>query len=141
MSNTRISLNALLPHAYPFLLIDRVLEFEAGKRAVCLKNISCNEAIIKGTHPDRPFFPTVYIIEAMAQTCGLLMPDEKSGGGVLSMIRDAKLHGIVTPGDQLIITSTLFHAFSPLFVFEVRAGVNDLLVADAEITLAATEKR
>jgi len=115
------------------------MDFEAGKRVVCLKNISCSEEIIQGTQPDYPFFPSVYIIEAMAQTCGLLMPGDKSGGGVLSMISDAKFHRTVKPGDQLIITSSLFHAFRPLFVFEVKAQVNDFVVAEAEITLALTE--
>lgn len=139
MNNIHISLNTLLPHSYPFLLIDKVVEFEVGKRVVCIKNVSCNEDVLHGRSSDNPLFPAVYIIEAMAQTSGLLMAEEKPGGGFLTMIKDAEFHRIVKPGDQLIITSSLFHKLSPLFVFEASAAVNDHLVAKAEITLALAE--
>ncbi len=139
MSNIPKSLHNLLPHSYPFLLIDRVVEFEAGKRVVCIKNVSSSEEVLKGNNPQNPSFPSVYIVEAMAQASGLLMNSEQSGGGFLSMINDAKFHKTVIPGDQLKITSTLFHAFSPLFVFEVKASVNNDLVAEAEITLTLNE--
>ena len=138
MNITHISLNALLPHSYPFLLIDKVVEFEAGKRAVCIKNVSCNEDVFQGYYPDNPFFPAGYIIEAMAQTSGLLISNDKSGGAFLSMIKDARFHRIVKPGEQLVITSSLFHKLNPFFVFEVKATVNDCFVAEAEITLALT---
>ena len=138
MSNIPISLNNVLPHAYPFLLIDRIVEFKAGKRVVCIKNVSCNEDVFQCHSPDDPFFPAVYIIEAMAQTSGLLMGNEKSGG-VLSLIKEAKFHRIVRPGEQLMITSSLFFSMSPLFVFEARVTVDGCPVAEAEITLALQE--
>ncbi len=137
--NSGTSLNKLLPHAYPFLLIDRVIEFDAGKRVVCIKNVSCIEDVLNGYSPDNPFLPPVYIVEAMAQTSGLLLDSEKSRGAFLTMIKDVKFHKMVIPGDQLLITSSLFHEFSPLFVFEVQATVNDDIIAEAEISLALTK--
>ena len=139
MKEITTSLHTRLPHSYPFLLIDRVVEFEAGKRIVCIKNVSCNEDVLRGYNPDNNIFPPVYIIEAMAQSSGLLMADEKAEGGFLTMIRDAKFHRTVQPGDRLMITSSLFHKISPLYVFEAKATVNDHLAAEAEITLAFTE--
>ncbi len=134
MSNIFKSLHKVLPHAYPFLLIDRVIDFDPGKKVVCVKNVTCSEEVLTGHNPHN-YFPSVYIIEAMAQTSGLLMNSEKGGGGFLSMINDAKFYSKVSPGDQLIVTSALFHSFSPLFVFEVKVSVNNNLVAEAEITL------
>jgi 3-hydroxyacyl-[acyl-carrier-protein] dehydratase len=138
VSDQRISLEKILPHAYPFLLIDRVVEIDAGKRVICLKNISCDEDMLQGYSPHDPVFPPVYIVEAMAQASGLLLNDERSGGAFLSMMKDVAFHKEVRPGDRLMITSSLFHAFSPLFVFRVKAHVEDKLVAEAEITLALT---
>ncbi len=139
MNEITIPLNTDLPHSYPFLLIDRVVEFKAGKSIVCIKNVSCNEDVLQGYHPENNNFPSVYIIEAMAQSSGLLMAGEKAEGGFLTMIRDAKFHMTVQPGDQLMITSSLFHNMSPLYVFEVKATVNEQLAAEAEITLALAE--
>jgi 3-hydroxyacyl-[acyl-carrier-protein] dehydratase len=139
VSNPHISLDKILPHSYPFLLIDRVVEIDAGKRVVCLKNVSCDEDMFKGHRPHDPIFPPVYIVEAMAQTSGLLLDSERSGGAFLSMMKDVKFHKAVRPGDQLFITSSLLHSLSPLFMFQVKARVADDLVAEAEITLALTE--
>lgn len=139
MSGQHISLKEILPHSYPFLLIDRVVEFDAGKRVVCLKNISCNEDMFQGCPPDNALFPSVYIVEAMAQTSGLLLDNRRSGGAFLSMMKDVLFHKAVRPGDCLMITSSLFHALSPLFMFQVTVRVEDELVAEAEITLALME--
>ena len=139
MSDQYIALDKVLPHSYPFLFIDRVVEIDAGKRVVCLKNVSCDENMFKGYSPHDPIFPAVYIIEAMAQASGLLLDNERSGGAFLSMMKDVTFHKAVRPGDRLMITSSLFHAFSPLFVFQVSASVEGNLVAEAEITLALTK--
>ena len=138
MSDPRISLERILPHSYPFLLIDRVVEMEEERQVVCLKNVSCDEDIVKGYCPDDPIFPPVYIVEAMAQASGLLLNNKRSHGAFLSMIKDVTFHNAVRPGDRLMITSFLFHSFSPLFVFKVSASVEGNLVAEAEITLALT---
>lgn len=138
MSDPRISLDKILPHSYPFLLIDRVVQIDAGNRIVCLKNVSCDEDMFKGQSPHDPFFPPVYIVEAMAQTSGLLLDSERAGGAFLSMMKDVTFHKAVRPGDRLMITSSLFHSFSPLFVFKARASVEGNLVAEGEIALALT---
>ncbi|KPK02379.1 MAG: hypothetical protein AMK71_02410 [Nitrospira bacterium SG8_35_4] len=139
MSDPRISLDKILPHAYPFLLIDRVIEIDDGKRVVCLKHVSCDEDMFKGYFPHDPVLPPLYIVEAMAQASGLLLGTERSGGAFLSMMKDVTFHKTVRPGDRLIMTSSLFHAFSPLFVFHASASVDDNPVAEAEITLALTK--
>lgn len=126
----------LLPHAYPFVLIDRIMECEYGKRIVCLKNVTVNEEFFKGHFPDEPIMPGALIIEAMAQASGLVVGSpEKPGAGYLSRVNDARFKKAVVPGDQLIITSTLVQSFAPLHVFSVIAGVDDAVVAQAEITL------
>lgn len=136
MNERHFSLRAALPHSYPFLLIDKVLEIEQGKRVACVKNVSYNDEVFHGRSADDPVFPEVYIIEAMAQTSGLLLDGKGSRGAYLSMIRDMRFHTQVKSGDRLVIVSSLFHGLPPLFVFEVKALVGDDVAAQGEITLA-----
>lgn len=136
MSGQDLSLNNMLPHSYPFVLIDRIVEVEEGKRIVCLKNITINERFFQGHFGDNPIFPAVFIIEAMAQTSGLIIGGEGSRMAYLTSIKDAKFMKPVIPGDQIIITSSLLHKFPPLYVFEVQASVNDQMVSEAEIILS-----
>lgn len=98
----------LLPHRYPFLLIDRVIEIEPKKRIVALKNVSVNEQFFSGHFPDYPIMPGVLIVEAMAQAGGALLMSEISGSVenqliVFTSIERAKFRRPVTPGDQLRI--------------------------------------
>jgi beta-hydroxyacyl-ACP dehydratase FabZ len=136
VSSQHLSLNNTLPHSYPFILIDRIIELEEGKRIVCLKNITINERFFQGHFGDNLIFPVVFIIEAMAQTSGLIIGGEGSRMAYLSSIKDAKFIKPVIPGDQLIITSSLLHRFSPLYVFEAQASVNDEIISEAEIILS-----
>jgi beta-hydroxyacyl-ACP dehydratase FabZ len=126
----------LLPHAYPFVLIDRILEREQDKRIVCRKNVTINEEFFKGHFPDQPLMPGALIIEAMAQASGLVVgsPD-KPAAGYLTRVHDARFKKPVVPGDQLVITSLLTQAFAPLYVFAAEVRVNDAVVAQADITL------
>lgn len=126
----------MLPHSYPFVLIDRIIELEEGKRIVCLKNITINERFFQGHFGDNPVFPAVFVIEAMAQASGLIIGGKSSRMAYLTSIKDAKFMKPVIPGDQLIITSSLFHRLPPLYVFEVQASVNDEIVSEAEIIIA-----
>jgi 3-hydroxyacyl-[acyl-carrier-protein] dehydratase len=128
--------SAMLPHSYPFVLIDRIVEYEAGKRIVCLKNVTINENYFKGHFSDDPIMPGVLIIEAMAQASGLITAGNEPVKAFLSRVNDARLKKTVVPGDCLIITSSLIHKLHPLYVFEAEAKVNDFSVASAEITLA-----
>lgn len=139
MTNIYPSPKNLLPHSYPFVMIDKIVELEQGKRSVCLKNVSINEEFFQGHFKDNPVMPGVLIIEAMAQTSGLIIgPPEAEEIRMFSLgsIKDAKFKKPVVPGDQLIITSSLVHKLSPLYVFEVIASVEGEIVSEAEITLA-----
>ncbi len=126
----------LLPHSYPFVLIDRIVELKQGERSMCLKNVSINEEFFQGHFKDNPVMPGVLIIEAMAQASGLIIGSEEARLFSLGSIKDAKFKKPVIPGDQLIITSTLVHKLPPLYVFEVVASVESEIVSEAEITLA-----
>ena len=96
-----------LPHRYPFLLIDRVIEFEPTKRLVAIKNVTINEPFFQGHFPGHPIMPGVLVVEAMAQAGGMIMlaeiPDRDSKLVVFTGIERAKFRRPVTPGDQLRI--------------------------------------
>ena len=100
----------LLPHRYPFALVDRVIEHIPGEKAVAIKNITINEPQFQGHFPERPLMPGVLIVESMAQVGGLIvtqMPDLPSGLFVFAGIDNVKFRRPVVPGDQLIITCNL----------------------------------
>ena len=100
----------LLPHRYPFALVDRVIEHIPGEKAVAIKNITINEPQFQGHFPERPLMPGVLIVESMAQVGGLIvtqMPDLPSGLFVFAGIDKVKFRRPVVPGDQLIITCEL----------------------------------
>ena len=100
----------LLPHRFPFALIDRVIEHVPGKKAVALKNVTINEPQFQGHFPERPLMPGVLIVEAMAQVVGIIvtqMPELPKGLFVFAGINNVKFRIPVVPGDQLVITCEL----------------------------------
>ncbi len=100
----------LLPHRYPFALVDRVIEFEPGHKAVAIKNVTLNEPQFQGHFPNRPLMPGVLIVEAMAQVGGLIvtqMPDLSKGLFVFAGIDRVRFRRPVVPGDQLKISCEL----------------------------------
>ena len=100
----------LLPHRFPFALVDKVVEHVPGQKAVALKNITINEPQFQGHFPDRPLMPGVLIVESMAQVGGIIvtqMPDLPKGLFVFAGINNVKFRRPVVPGDQLIITCEL----------------------------------
>lgn len=100
----------LLPHRYPFALVDRVIAYEPGLRAVAIKNVTINEPQFQGHFPGRPLMPGVLIVEAMAQVGGLIvtqMPDIPKGLFVFAGIDGVRFRRPVVPGDQLLITCEL----------------------------------
>ncbi len=130
----------ILPHRYPFLLIDRVLELETGKYCKALKNITANESLFQGHFPQQAVFPGVLMVEAMAQTAGIVIHSSKKKGDEESLfffagINNAKFRAPVVPGDQLILETTLSNQRRNFWVFEGRASVEDKLVAQAEVRL------
>ena len=108
LSNEEIM--GLLPHRYPFALVDRVIEYEAGKSATAIKNVTINEPHFQGHFPGRPLMPGVLIVEAMAQVGGLIvtqMPDIPKGLFVFAGIDSVRFRRPVVPGDQLFINCEL----------------------------------
>jgi 3-hydroxyacyl-[acyl-carrier-protein] dehydratase len=129
-----------LPHAFPFRMIDRVLEIEKGRKAVALKNVSIDEPYFSGHFPKEPILPAVLIVETMAQTGGLaFQPSFEKGEGeipVLARIEEFRLKRNVIPGDQLIIEAEVLHVFSDLAKVKVLARVEGEIVAEGTLMLA-----
>jgi len=129
-----------LPHAFPFRMIDRILDIEKGKKAIALKNVSINEPYFLGHFPEEPVMPWVLILEAMAQTGGLAFQSsfesEEEGVPVLARIEEFRLKRRVTPGDQIIIEAEILHVFSNLAKVKVLAKVGGESVAEATLVLA-----
>lgn len=138
-----LEIAALLPHRYPFQLVDRVLEFEDGVRILALKNVSLNEPYFRGHFPDLPVMPGVLICEALAQTGGLLVyrtTDSVAPGTLLALagIERARFRRPVLPGDQLHLEVRLQKSRRPLWKLAGRVTVGATLVAEAEFSLAET---
>lgn len=128
-----------LPHRYPFLLVDRVLELEPGKRIKALKNVTMNEPFFEGHFPHRPVMPGVLMLEAMAQAAALLafevvgsVPDEKSVY-YFAGIDAARFKRPVEPGDQLIMDVALERMKAGIFKFKGVCTVDGKMVCEAEL--------
>ncbi|MBM3296139.1 MAG: 3-hydroxyacyl-ACP dehydratase FabZ [Candidatus Aminicenantes bacterium] len=125
-----------LPHRYPFLLVDRVLEMEKGQRILALKNVSYNEAFFQGHFPRLRVMPGVLIIEALAQTAGILVynsiPDPQDKLVFLSKIGESRFRKPVIPGDQLRLEVILLKLRKRFFQVEGKAYVGETLVAETE---------
>jgi 3-hydroxyacyl-[acyl-carrier-protein] dehydratase len=140
-----MDINAILrqlPHRYPFLLVDRVLECRPGESIRALKNVTYNEPYFIGHFPYRPVMPGVIIIEALAQTAGILafrtagvMPDEETRFYFVG-IDKARFRKPVEPGDQLTLTAKLERSFKGIWKFSTVALVDDAEVASAEMMVA-----
>jgi 3-hydroxyacyl-[acyl-carrier-protein] dehydratase len=127
----------LLPHRYPFLLVDRLIEYEQGRRAVGIKNVTFNEPHFQGHFPGRPLMPGVLIVEAMAQVGGLLikrMPEVAKGLFVFAGIDGVRFRRPVVPGDQLRITCELLSLKRRRFgKVRARATVGEAEVCSGEL--------
>ncbi|MBM4212817.1 MAG: 3-hydroxyacyl-ACP dehydratase FabZ [Gammaproteobacteria bacterium] len=131
-----------LPHRYPFLLVDRVLECKEGESIRALKNVTYNEPFFPGHFPYRPVMPGVIIIEALAQTAGILafrtakvLPDEETRFYFVG-IEKARFRRPVEPGDQLILTAKVQRQMRGIWKFEAAAYVGDVEAASAELMVA-----
>jgi 3-hydroxyacyl-[acyl-carrier-protein] dehydratase len=132
----------ILPHRYPFLLVDRILEIEYGKRAVGLKNVTINEPFFVGHFPGNPIMPGVLIVEAMAQVAGILaFRSGVKGDTVYFMsIEKAKFRKPVVPGDQLRFEITTLQHRGNVWKFSGATTVDERLVAEAEFTAMVLKK-
>ena len=126
----------LLPHRYPFLLVDRIVELELSKRIVGIKNVTFNEPFFTGHFPEKPIMPGVLILEAMAQTGGVLAFKSFPGmeGSVFfTGIDNARFRKPVIPGDQLKLIVEVVRHRREIWVFDGKALVDDDIVAEARI--------
>ena len=129
----------MLPHRYPFLLVDRVLQLDKGKSIVALKNVTMNEPFFNGHFPHRPVMPGVLMLEALAQAAALLsfhtmevLPDEKSIY-YFAGIDGARFKRPVEPGDALRLMVELDRMKAGIFKFKAKAMVEDELAVEAEL--------
>jgi 3-hydroxyacyl-[acyl-carrier-protein] dehydratase len=134
-----------LPHRYPFLLVDRVLEISMPSSLVALKNVTINEPFFTGHFPDLPVMPGVLIVEALAQAGGLLVfelvGEEKHGAVLyLASVEKARFKSPVRPGDQLILRVELTASRTSLWRFDCRAEVDGKVAAEAQITMVAGKR-
>jgi 3-hydroxyacyl-[acyl-carrier-protein] dehydratase len=131
-----------LPHRYPFLLVDRVLECEPGKRLVAIKNVSVNEPMFTGHFPERPIFPGVLIMEALAQATGILAfktTGSKPDGTSLyyfAGIDNCRFKQPVVPGDQMVLDVEVVKEKRGIWKFKAEARVDDKVVASADLMCA-----
>lgn len=137
-------ITTVLPHRYPFLLVDRITELEPGKRIVGLKNVTINEPFFQGHFPDNPIMPGVLIIEAMAQVGGVLagfsLPEmvEKDGKKTLFFMSmdKVKFRKPVVPGDQIVFELKPLRTGTRVWKMAGKAYVESDLVAEAELVAA-----
>ncbi len=135
----------LLPHRYPFLLIDRVVEFEKGKRILGYKNVSFNEPYFSGHFPQKPIMPGVLVLEALAQAAGILafgtleQGAEESSVYYLVGIDGARFKRPVVPGDRLMLEVEMVRQMRSIYKFNAVARVENEIVAQAE--LMCTERQ
>jgi len=134
-----IEIQKILPHRYPFLLVDKVIELEAGKRVAAIKNVTINEPFFQGHFPGYPIMPGVLIVEALAQTAGIAvaMQEEFKGKlGVFAGIENIKFKKQVVPGDILKLEAEILSNKLGVVKARVCATVDDKVAAEGEIKFA-----
>jgi 3-hydroxyacyl-[acyl-carrier-protein] dehydratase len=128
-----------LPHRYPFLMIDRIIDIDRDESATGIKNVSYNEPMFQGHFPDKPVFPGVLIIEAMAQTAGAIVIAHDSSTGVgksivlMLTIDKAKFRKPAGPGDRIELHIRKIHRRRTVGRYEAKAMVDGVLIAEAEV--------
>ena len=144
MEYNTLDIMKFLPHRYPFLLVDRIVKFEAGKQIVGIKNVTINEPFFQGHFPGHPIMPGVLILEAMAQVGGVyaLLAKEVGENQVPYFvgIDKAKFRKPVLPGDTLVLDLELSTVRRGIYNFNGKATVNGKLVAEAELKATFADK-
>jgi 3-hydroxyacyl-[acyl-carrier-protein] dehydratase len=133
----------ILPHRYPFLLVDRIIELEEGKRAVGIKNVTANEPFFQGHFPDNPIMPGVLIVEALAQVAGIAVMNVEEFKGKLGLfagIDKCRFKKVVRPGDQLILEVSIDSIKMGLVKAKGVAKVREEIAATAELMFVMTEE-
>jgi 3-hydroxyacyl-[acyl-carrier-protein] dehydratase len=135
-----------LPHRYPFLLIDRVIELELGKSITAIKNVTINEPFFPGHFPGTPVMPGVLILEAMAQAAGILSFKTKNytpdqiGVIYFAGIDNARFKKPVKPGDQLVLKAEIVREMRGIWKYKGRAEVDGVMVAEADLMATLRDK-
>ncbi|GAK05065.1 (3R)-hydroxymyristoyl-[acyl carrier protein] dehydratase [Geomicrobium sp. JCM 19037] len=133
----------IIPHRYPFLLIDRVTELQAGESCTAIKNVSANEEFFNGHFPDFPLMPGVLIVEALAQTGAVALLKHENFAGKLAVfagIDNCRFKGQVKPGDQLKLETTLTRVRGSIGKGHGVASVDGQTVAELDLMFAITDK-
>lgn len=133
----------IIPHRYPFLLVDRILEVEEGKRAVGLKNVTANEPFFTGHFPGYPVMPGVLIVEALAQVGAVAMLQIEANRGKIGLfagIDEFRFRGQVFPGDTLILEVEITRLKGPVGKGRATAKVGERIVAEGELMFALTDR-
>ena len=135
-----VGIQKILPHRYPFLMVDAIEEMEPKKRIVGMKNVTINEPFFQGHFPGKPIMPGVLIIESMAQTAGFLLlqevPDREKKLLYFVSIDNARFRRPVVPGDQLILTAQVQRSLKGIWKFATAALVDGHEVAHADMMVA-----
>ncbi len=144
---TNIDIRKIIPHRYPFLLVDKVIEIDPGKSAVGIKNVTANEPFFQGHFPEYPIMPGVLIVEALAQTAGIAVNAEAAQAGdgsseaklgVFASIDEMKFKKQVMPGDTLRLEAEILSSKMGIVKAKVRATVEEKVAAEGEIRFAMT---
>ncbi|QEA38794.1 3-hydroxyacyl-ACP dehydratase FabZ [Pistricoccus aurantiacus] len=131
-----------LPHRYPFLLVDRVLELDLGERIVAYKNVSINEPFFNGHFPHHPIMPGVLVVEALAQACGILgfkTVDKRPADGYVYYLvgsDNVRFKRPVMPGDQLLLEANVMREKRGIWKFDCKATIDGEIACAAEIICA-----
>lgn len=136
-------IHKLLPHRYPFALVDRIIEYVPGKRAVGIKNVTFNEPHFQGHFPQRSLMPGVLIVEAMAQVGGIVitqMPDIPKGLFIFAGIDKVRFRRPVVPGDRLILTAEVIKVKSRIGKMQGYAEVDGQRAAEAEMLFSMLDE-
>ena len=136
-------ITSLLPHRYPFLLVDRVIEVDPGERLLGIKNVTINEPFFQGHFPEKPVMPGVLIIEALAQATGLLAMESEEVAGkaiyYLVGVDKARFKRPVVPGDQLQLEVSVLKQRRGIWTFSAKGTVDGAICASAEIMCTARD--
>lgn len=144
-----VDIQNILPHRYPFLLVDRITELTPGEYIEGFKNVSISEPVFQGHFPDHPIYPGVMILEGMAQAGGVLAFKSMDGASreeiqnkvvYFMSIDKAKFRVPVTPGDQLVYKISVMKQKGPVWQLEAKAYVDDKVVAQAELKAMIVDK-
>ena len=144
-----MDIQKILPHRYPFLLVDRITDIEAGKSIEGYKNVSISEPVFQGHFPDHPIYPGVMIIEGMAQAGGVLAFESMDKEGqedtqdkvvYFMSIDKAKFRAPVTPGDRLVYRLSVIRNRGAIWHLDAKAFVDEKLVAEAELKAMIVDK-